>query len=146
MRLLQSCLTSKRSAAMAAKQVPFWNKQVPLTYGGFTDTVPLTNFGGHNYPALYEDLMIEALEIRKRDRVLEIGGGDAPFMRADVVTDAFLENSEHRCGRPIAQTVQYVEARAEELPFADKEFDFAYSRMVFEHVEDPAKACAEMQR
>lgn len=84
--------------------------------------------------------------IKPGDRVLDVGGGDMPFERADVVTDAFLSESHHRGGRPIRQDKHYVECRVEAMPFADKAFDFVYCNHVLEHTDDPMAACRELMR
>jgi ubiquinone/menaquinone biosynthesis C-methylase UbiE len=45
------------------------------------------------------------------------------------------------------QGITFVNAMIDStLPFKDKEFDFAYSHHVFEHLEDPTTACEEMMR
>jgi SAM-dependent methyltransferase len=41
---------------------------------------------------------------------------------------------------------KYVRCAMENMPFADKEFDFARCHHVIEHTEDPAKACSELIR
>ncbi len=40
----------------------------------------------------------------------------------------------------------YWQCAMEEMPFKDKEFDFARCHHVIEHVNDPNKACAELIR
>lgn len=89
---------------------------------------------------------VQEFGIKPGDRVLDVGGGDMPFERADVVTDAFLSESHHRGGRPIRSDKQYVECRVEQMPFADKEFDFVYCNHVLEHTDDPIAACRELFR
>lgn len=109
-------------------------------------TFPLINFAGRVYLTYIDELLEQQLEIAPGDRVLDIGGGSRPFARADVVTEAFLEENTHRSGVPVAGNVKYVECLAEELPFRDREFDLAIARHVFEHVTDPGRACREMMR
>jgi glycosyltransferase involved in cell wall biosynthesis len=125
---------------------PLWDRELRVNYGGRSVRLPLRNFAGRNYPALIEEAMVALLGISPADRVLDVGGGDAAFTRADVVTDAFLDEDAHRSGRGIQAGKRVLQAFAEDLPFADREFDFAWSRQVFEHVADPARACAEIQR
>ena len=108
--------------------------------------VPLYNHAGLNYPALFDELLVDILEIQPSESVLDIGGGHNPFKRADVITDAFLHESTHRMGKSLLSDKKYVEAKIENLPFKDKEFDFVFSRHVLEHADDPAKACKEMMR
>jgi ubiquinone/menaquinone biosynthesis C-methylase UbiE/glycosyltransferase involved in cell wall biosynthesis len=126
-----------------------WQSPVALECGGLRREMALTNFAGRVYPTLHNDLMAALLEIGPEDRVLDVGGGDSYFPRADVVTDAFPDSNEHRSGRAVAADYghrRFVPCFAESLPFADHEFDFAYCRMVLEHVDDPAAACRELQR
>jgi SAM-dependent methyltransferase len=109
-------------------------------------TFPLINFFGRVYLTYIDELLEQQLEINPSDRVLDIGGGSRPFARADVVTEAFLEENTHRSGVPVAGNINYVECPAEELPFKDREFDLAVARHVLEHVTDPGRACREMMR
>lgn len=88
------------------------------------------------------------LGIRPGDRVLEVGGAGNPFPRADVVCDLTFGSCAQRNGAPgiFRPDVTYVEAPAESLPFADREFDFVWCTQVLEHVRDPAAACRELSR
>ena len=89
---------------------------------------------------------IKEFNIKTTDKVLDIGGGDAPFERADVVTELYLEDNTHRLGRAIRKNKKYVECNVENLPFEDKEFDFVYCNHVLEHTDYPDKACNELMR
>ena len=129
-----------------------WARPCTLFDGWQTRTMSLTNYAGRVYPALHSDIMAHLLRIAPHERVLDIGGGDAPFARANVVTDAFPDMNAHRSGRSArlkahnGADVEFVQCFAEELPFEDKAFDVAYCRMVLEHAIDPAAACREMMR
>ena len=126
-----------------------WSQPLPLQLWGVTRSLHLTNFLGKNYPALHDDLMVKLLGIKPGDTIVDVGGGDTPFARADVVTDAFPDDGAHRSGRKLGangSVKKFVECFAEELPFEDKEFDFAYCRAVLEHAVDPAAACKELMR
>ena len=92
------------------------------------------------------DQAIKEFNIKTTDRVLDIGGGDAPFERADVVTELYLEDNSHRLGRTIKKDKKYVKCNVEKLPFGDKEFDFVYCNHVLEHTDYPDKACNELMR
>lgn len=90
-----------------------------------------------------------ALSISDGDRVLDAGGGHNPLFRANVVVDIDAGESQHRNFNTLRlhphQT--FVQAPLEDLSaFKDKEFDYVFCSQVLEHVEDPAKACAELQR
>lgn len=132
------------------RQHNLWARTLKLNQNGWEWDFSLTNELGPVFPALADDLMIELLGIAVKDRVIDIGGGDACFSRANVVTDAFINSNVHRSGRVLRQlhgtAARFEECFAEQLPFADQEFDFAYSRSVFEHTIDPAAACSEMMR
>lgn len=41
--------------------------------------------------------------------------------------------------------LRFVKADFENLSFEDNVFDIAYPRQVVEHLDDPVKACMEMQ-
>jgi ubiquinone/menaquinone biosynthesis C-methylase UbiE len=123
-----------------------WRLAPSLTLKGITRSVPLTNFAGRNYMAYVDHLLQAQLAIRGDERVLDIGGGATPFSRADVVTEAFIDDDTHRIGQPIRKDRKYVKCFAERLPFEDREFDVAISRHVFEHAVEPEAACREMAR
>ena len=133
-------------------QQGLWTQAQAIFDGWQMRTLPLSNFAGRVYPALHSEVMAELLNIQTHERVLDIGGGDAPFTRANVVTDAFPDMNAHRSGRSArlktedGSGVEFVPCFAEELPFEGKSFDVAYCRMVLEHVLDPAAACREMMR
>jgi SAM-dependent methyltransferase len=93
--------------------------------------------------------MAKALAIREGERVLEIGGGDNPFCRADVLVDVDFQSGRHRDGGAIrkgALKQQYVQADLAALPFRDKSFDVVVCIQVLEHVDDPGPACEELMR
>ena len=119
---------------------------IQVAFDGTTCSVPLSNYAGPNFPTLFDPQMAELLEIAPTDRVLDIGGGANPFSRADVVVDAFPDNSVHRAWRAIPTDKRYCIARGERLPFKDKSFDFIYSRHALEHVDDPLACMQEIMR
>ena len=87
------------------------------------------------------------LNIRRTDKVLEIGGGHNPHRRADVVVDKYVQNNEHRSGNiRLYPHQRFLAADGERLPFKDKEFDYVICCQVLEHVEDPALFLAEQFR
>jgi ubiquinone/menaquinone biosynthesis C-methylase UbiE/glycosyltransferase involved in cell wall biosynthesis len=144
-------LSYSSSAPMDATQVnpdQLWHTPLQVQLSGITRSLSITNFWGKNYPALNDHLMTHLLDIQPGDTVLDVGGGSSPFGRADVVTDAFPDNSAHRSGFGIniGGGKKFVQCFAEELPFENKEFDFAYCRAVLEHAVDPAAACKELMR
>jgi SAM-dependent methyltransferase len=81
--------------------------------------------------------------------VLDVGSGDKPHWRADVLVDRFPE-AEHaiqRSGSSAALTPRPLfDADVTDMPFADKAFDFVICSHLLEHVLDPAAAIDEMVR
>jgi Methyltransferase domain len=86
------------------------------------------------------------LPIAKDARVLEVGGGDSPSPRADVLVDFALEPRERWGGRIERDDRPLVLARGEELPFRDKSFDYVIAFHVLEHSEHPEMFLSELQR
>lgn len=79
------------------------------------------------------------------DLVLEIGSGDRPNPRSDVLVDRFIEDNTERGGnltidRPL------VVADAHHLPFKDKAFDYVVCYHILEHMDDPAQFIREISR
>ena len=87
------------------------------------------------------------LNIKKTDRVLEVGGGHRPHPRANVVVDKYTHNNFHRSGDlKVLKNQAFIEADGENLPFGDKEFDYVICSHVLEHVENPEKFLSEQFR
>lgn len=87
-------------------------------------------------------------------RMVDLGCGTNPHPKASVAVDKYIEPIHRQFGEnkliDVAEIekrgIQFVEADFESLPFADKQFDVAYSHHVIEHLDNPARACCEMQR
>ncbi|RHJ90401.1 class I SAM-dependent methyltransferase [Parabacteroides bouchesdurhonensis] len=87
------------------------------------------------------------LNINKRDRVLEVGSGQSPHPRANVIVEKFIESNYHRGGDiRIFPYQEFVNADGENMPFKDKEFDYLICNQVLEHVEDPMLFTNELSR
>jgi len=85
--------------------------------------------------------------IQSGDRVVDIGSGQRPHERADVLVDKYPnENKERGKDFILPEGKVFVEADIEKMPFEDKEFDFAICNQVLEHTLDPAQACDELTR
>jgi len=80
-------------------------------------------------------------------RVIDIGSGHLPLVRADVLFDLPPANTTQR---PVAGIYtppnRFVVGDIHELPFQDNSFDYVVNRAVLEHVPDPIKACTELSR
>lgn len=87
------------------------------------------------------------LSIRKQDRVVDVGPGNFPHPRANVIVDKFDSNNYHRSGDVrILKHQEFICADGENLPFADKAFDYSICCHVLEHVDDPLKFVSEQAR
>ena len=78
--------------------------------------------------------------------MLEVGAGDSPSPRSDILVDFALEARERQGGRIRRDDRPLVLARGEALPFRDKAFDYAVAFHVLEHSEHPEQFLAELQR
>lgn len=86
--------------------------------------------------------------IGKNDLVLDIGSGDKPFWRADVIVDKYLEDSQQRHTGSMLYDKRkiFIQADVENLPFKDKVFDFVFCSHLLEHVKNPDRAINELTR
>ena len=88
------------------------------------------------------------LPVSRRDLVLDVGSGDNPHIRSDVLCDASVANAGERRGgfdlvvdgRPFL----YTDARS--IPVKDKAFDFVICRHLLEHMEEPEALLKELMR
>jgi len=102
----------------------------------------------------FEILAEAERQMRAASKVLDLGSGNNPYHLATHAVDKFIEPEQRTLGdgeRIDEKTferkgITFAQADIEDTPFADKEFDFAISSHVFEHVVDPARACQEMMR
>jgi len=77
-------------------------------------------------------------------RRIDIGCGPCPKKGYDAYIDVYM-HPKVRDNPEVCD--KFTKTCAEDLSmFKDKEFDFAWCHHVIEHVQDPAKACAEMVR
>ena len=65
------------------------------------------------------------------------GGGNRPADGFDCYTDINM---------PKEPPMFFVQCPMEDMPFGDKEFDFARCHHVIEHTNDPNRACSELIR
>ncbi|MCK4326939.1 MAG: class I SAM-dependent methyltransferase [Candidatus Diapherotrites archaeon] len=88
------------------------------------------------------------LKISPRDAVLDIGSGNSPNPRSDVLCDKYTDYNEERGDRPLRTNGRafYQADVCKKLPFKDKEFDYVIASQVLEHVENPKNALEEIMR
>lgn len=81
--------------------------------------------------------------------VLDVGSGDKPHWRADVLLDRFIDTAHagQRSGRAEARISRPMfDADASDMPFDDEAFDYVVCSHVLEHVPDPSAVVAELTR
>lgn len=87
------------------------------------------------------------LRIKKSYRVLDIGPGNDPTRRANVLVDKYLFDDSQRHGSlRVFPHQTLIEGAGESLPFKDNEFDYIVCTHVLEHAEDPGLFLKEMFR
>ena len=97
-------------------------------------------------PASHERILAR---LNEHDLVLDVGGGFAPFPRADWVLDLLPYDQRKPATGERFTSATWVERDAcarEPWPFADGQFDFAVCSHTLEDVRDPVFVCSELQR
>jgi uncharacterized protein YbaR (Trm112 family) len=87
--------------------------------------------------------------IRKDEFVLDVGSGDNPCFRADVICDRYPVDSSQRSGQMKIQIYPHqklIIGDVQSLPFKDKSFDFVICRHLLEHLENPGRGMEELTR
>ena len=87
------------------------------------------------------------LKIKTGEKVLEVGGGNDPHYRSQVIVDKYSDDNSHRSGDlKLLKKQTFLEADGENLPFKDNEFDYVICCHVLEHVENPIRFLSEQFR
>jgi ubiquinone/menaquinone biosynthesis C-methylase UbiE len=125
----------------------------PEAYVGYLDAV-------HSQDAVraYKEQTYALLELHPGDRVIEVGcgAGDDVLAMARFVgpsgrvvgvdaSETMIEESRRRSSC-LGLPVEFITGDAHRLDFADGSFDSARADRVFQHLEDPEKALAELIR
>ena len=90
-----------------------------------------------------------AIPVDKNALVLDVGSGDKPHWRADVLLDRYVGEAHggQRSGSAAARVDRPLfDADAAHMPFADRVFDFAICSHMLEHVTQPDAVIAELVR
>jgi len=77
--------------------------------------------------------------------VLDVGAGNNPHLRADVLCERFLTDDLHR-GGAVERDRPLVAGDAGALPFKTGSVDLLIARALIEHLRDPAAFFAEAGR
>jgi uncharacterized protein YbaR (Trm112 family) len=86
-------------------------------------------------------------KVPRHGRVLDVGGGQAPHPRAEVVVDKYVADDFERPGSEhLDLSKPLVVGDAASLPFADGSFSYLVASHVLEHATDPTRFAAEFAR
>lgn len=77
--------------------------------------------------------------------VLEVGSGDNPHPRADILVDRFISDNTERSGDLVLDRPLVV-ADAHHLPFCDKAFAYIICSHILEHMDEPPLFVQELAR
>jgi SAM-dependent methyltransferase len=90
---------------------------------------------------------VRALGIGPSDLVLDMGSGQRPHPRANVLCDLFVaDNTERASGASLRVDRPLVVSDATRTPFPDHTFDFVFCSHLLEHMTDPGALLDELQR
>lgn len=89
--------------------------------------------------------MEQRLNPPKHGLVLEIGSGDNPNPRSDILVDKFLFDNTERGGNIVIDRPMVV-ADAHHLPFKDGVFAYTICSHILEHMDDPVQFASELTR
>ena len=89
------------------------------------------------------------IPVNKNSLVLDVGSGDKPHWRSDVLLDKYIDDeygSQRSGNKKTKITKPIFNADAIDMPFADKDFDFVICSHLLEHVVNPSKVIEEIMR
>lgn len=87
------------------------------------------------------------MNIRPSDLVLEVGSGNNPNPRSNILVDRYIfDNGQRAGGFRIVIDRPIICADGYRLSFKDKSFDYVICSHILEHMEDPKKFIAEIVR
>jgi SAM-dependent methyltransferase len=92
----------------------------------------------------YQEPLVAPL-VRPGDVLLDIGSGNNPSPRADLLADFFPDDSFHRSGEVVEHKPLLV-CSVDRIPLRRRSIDFVLCSHVLEHVADPVRSAAELSR
>src|SRR5204862_3065044 len=95
---------------------------------------------------LLPTLMKQKLNPPTTGLVLEIGSGDNPNPRSNVLVDRFLGADNRERGGDLVVDRPFVVADAHHLPFRNGAFAYAICSHILEHMDDPQQFARELER
>lgn len=103
---------------------------------------------------IHENSQAIAESLPKDYLVLDVGGAEAPFQRADYIIDVipyeeikWVQQRGDGQARFTKETyVQHDICSREAWPFKDKQFDYVFCSHVLEDIRDPLWVCSELMR
>ncbi len=90
--------------------------------------------------------LLDRMGIEPDERVLEVGSGQNPNPRANVLCDRFVVDATERNEQAARIDRPFVAGDIYRLPFRERAFDYVICSHVLEHLEDPEAAAAELAR
>jgi len=98
-----------------------------------------------NLPSWEYQKEIVLKRILPEDIVLDIGSGNNPIERANILADFSPDDNFHRSGN-LKEDRPVIVCSVERIPIREKMIDFVLCSHVLEHVNNPSLACSELQR
>ena len=108
-----------------------------------TSSVKLNRY--FNLPSWDYQKDIVLKNISSNDVVLDIGSGNNPISRANILADFSPDDNFHRSGN-LKEDRPVIVCSVERIPIRHKAVDFVLCSHVLEHVNNPSIACGELQR
>ena len=87
--------------------------------------------------------------IKRDDIVLDVGGGNRPLLRSNIVLDKYMFNDYERPSTGTLRRNKYrhlIIGDCVHLPFKNKSIDFLYCRNLLEHIKEIDIFISEIQR
>src|SRR2546425_11399808 len=93
------------------------------------DALILWKIFKHRYPS----------RLKRSDIVMDIGSGDRPHPRANILLERFVEDCSQRGGPVVTAGCSLVVGDIIALPFIDQSLDYVICSHVLEHMETSTK-------